>query len=237
MLNKDKFLSTHPDILTGMDAFSVDGEKLGEVERLDDDSITIEKGWFFPRDFTIRYDDVVDIREDHLVVSRSRADLEGWQDEGYSGWDEYDRANRETMGEAGREETREARGKKETRIPLREEELEAEKQRREGEVRLHKVVHTETKQVNVPVQKEDVVVERAPVEEPYGREAGEVEFREEEVRIPIVEEEVEIRKRPVVKEEIRAHKESRTEEKEVSGEVRKEDIEIERNEPKSRRKR
>ena len=229
MLNKDEFLNTHPDLHTGMDAFSVDGEKLGEVERLDDDSITIEKGWFFPRDFTIRYDDVVDIREDHLVVSRSRADLEGWRDEGYTGWDDYDRANRETTREAGQRE--------ETKIPLREEELEAEKQQREGEVRLHKVVHTETREMKVPIQKEEVVIERTPVEEPYGRDIGEAEFREEEVRIPIVEEEVEVRKRPVVKEEIRAHKEARTEEKEVSGEVRKEDIEVERKEPKSRRKR
>jgi len=95
MLHKDEFLSTHPGIHTGMDAYSVDGEKLGEVERLDEDSVTIEKGWFFPRDFTVRYDDIVDIREDHLVVSRSRADLEGWRDEGYSGWEEYDRANAE----------------------------------------------------------------------------------------------------------------------------------------------
>ncbi len=229
MLNKDEFLNTHPDLHTGMDAFSVDGEKLGEVERLDDDSITIEKGWFFPRDFTIRYDDVVDIREDHLVVSRSRADLEGWRDEGYTGWDDYDRANRETTREAGQRE--------ETKIPLREEELEAEKQQREGEVRLHKVVHTETREMKVPIQKEEVVIERTPVEEPYGRDIGEAEFREEEVRIPIVEEEVEVRKRPVVKEEIRAHKEARTEEEEVSGEVRKEDIEVERKEPKSRRKR
>jgi uncharacterized protein (TIGR02271 family) len=224
MLNKDEFLSAHPDIHTGMDAYSVDGEKLGEVERLDDDSITIEKGWFFPRDFTIRYDDVVDIREDHLVVSRSRADLEGWQDEGYSGWDEYDRANRET--------TKETRGEEETRIPIREEELEAEKQRREGDVRLKKVVHTETRHMKVPAEKEDVVVERVPVEESEARETGEAEFREEEARIPIVEEDVEVRKRPVVKEEVRAHKESHRPEKDVRGKVRKEDVKVERNEPK-----
>jgi uncharacterized protein (TIGR02271 family) len=227
MLNKDEFLNTHPDIHTGMDAYSVDGEKLGEVERLDDDSITIEKGWFFPRDFTIRYDDVVDIREDHLVVSRSRADLEGWRDKGYSGWDEYDQANRDITREAGQRE--------ETRMPLREEELEAEKQQREGEVRLHKVVHTETKQINVPVEEEDVIVERVPAEESSERDIGEAEFREE-VRIPIVEEEVEVRKRPVVKEEVRARKESRKQEQKVSGEVRKEDVEIERNEPKRRKR-
>jgi len=216
MLNKDEFISAHPDIHTGMDAYSVDGEKLGEVERLDDDSITIEKGWFFPRDFTIRYDDVVDIREDHLVVSRSRADLEGWRDEGYSGWDEYDRANREATREAGQRE--------ETRLPQREEELEAEKQRREGETRLHKIVHTETGHIRTPAEREDVV-ERMPMEEPYGRDVGEAKFREEEVRIPIVEEKV------------RAHKESRAEARDVSGEVRKEDLKVERKEPRPKRKR
>jgi stress response protein YsnF len=152
MLNKDEFLSTHPDVHTGMDAYSVDGEKLGEVERLDNDSVTIEKGWFFPRDFTIRYDDIVDIREDHVVVSRSRADLEGWRDEGYSGWDEYDQANRETR--------RQARQEDETRIPIREEELEAEKRQRQGDVRLRKATHTEAERLRTPGQKEDTKVER-----------------------------------------------------------------------------
>jgi uncharacterized protein (TIGR02271 family) len=234
MLNKGEFLNTHPDVHTGMDAYSVDGEKLGEVERLDDDSITIEKGWFFPRDFTIRYDDVVDIREDRLVVSRSRADLEGWRDEGYSGWNEYDRANMESPRKTGRQETRKA-GQEETRIPLREEELEAEKQRREGEVRLRKTVHTESKHMEVPLEKEDVEIERVPAEEPEARDIGEAEFREEDVRIPIVEEEVEVRKRPVVKEEVRARKQSRTQQKDVSGKIRKEDVKVEREEPKRNR--
>jgi uncharacterized protein (TIGR02271 family) len=226
MLHKDEFLIAHPDVRTGMDAYSVDGEKLGEVERLDEDSVTIEKGWFFPRDFSIRYDDIVDIREDHVVVSRSRSDLEGWRDEGYSGWDEYDRANTETRREARRED--------ETRMPIREQELEAEKRQHEGDVRLKKVVHTETEHMKVPVEKEDVVIERAPAEEPETREAGEAQSREEEVRIPIVEEGVEVRKRPVVKEEVRAHKETHVGQKDVSGKVRKEDVQVERNEPKRR---
>ena len=145
MLHKDEFLSTHPDVHTGMDAFSVDGEKLGEVEMLDEDSMTIEKGWFFPRDFTVRYDDVVDVREDQVIISRSRADLEGWRSDEYSGWSEYDRMEAEGT-----------RGKEETRIPIREEELDAEKRRREGDVRLRKKVHTETQHMKVPVEQQDV---------------------------------------------------------------------------------
>jgi hypothetical protein len=139
MLHKNEFLSSHPDVHAGMDAYSVDGEKLGELERLDENSVTIEKGWFFPRDFTVRYDDIVDIREDRVVVSRSRKDLEGWQDEGYSGWDEYDRAKAEVHMETGRQTRREAGGKDETKTP----------------------VHME-----VPTQKEDVKVER---DEPRGK--------------------------------------------------------------------
>lgn len=215
MLHKNDFLSTHPDIRTHMDAYSLDGEKLGEVERLDEDSITIEKGWFFPRDFTIRYDDVVDIREDHLIVNRGRTDLDEWRTPEYGGWDEYDRASRTETEE-------------EARIPLHEEELEAEKTRREDEVRLHKVVHTEMKHMEVPVQKEDVIIERVPADQARGADIGEGAFREDETRIPIMEEEVEVSKRPVVKEEVRARKQRRTEQRDVSGEVRKEDIEIER---------
>jgi len=126
MLHKNEFLIAHPDIHTGMDAYSVDGEKLGEVERLDDESVTIEKGWFFPRDFAVRYEDIVDIREDRVVVSRSRGDLERQRSEGRPGWDEYDRTTEET--------TREARKEDESTIPVREEKLEDEEQRREGDV-------------------------------------------------------------------------------------------------------
>jgi len=126
---------------------------------------------------------VVDIREDHLIVNRGRTDLDEWRTPEYPGWEEYDRASR---AEPGRTE-------EEARIPIREEELEAEKTRREDEVRLHKVVHTEMKHLKVPVQKEEVVIERVPAEEARGADTGEGAFREEEARIPIMEEEVEVR--------------------------------------------
>ncbi len=220
MLHKNEFLDTHPEIHTHMDAYSLDGEKLGAVERLDDDSITIEKGWFFPRDFTIRYDDVVDVREDHLIVNQGRTDLEEWRAPDYRGWEEYDRTSPT---------------EEEARIPLREEELEAEKTRREGEVRLHKVVHTEMKHLSVPVQKEEVVIERVPADEASAHEGGAGAFREDETRIPIMEEEVEVSKRPVVKEEIRARKQTQTEQRDVSAEVRKEDIRVEKERPTKRK--
>jgi len=84
MSRKDEFLGTHPDVRTGMDVCNLDGEKLGEIERLDEDNILVEKGWLFPRDFSVRYDDVVDIRKDCLVIAEDRTNVPDDRDEGYS---------------------------------------------------------------------------------------------------------------------------------------------------------
>jgi len=227
-----------------MDAYSLDGEKLGEVERLDEDSITIEKGWFFPKDFTIRYDDVADIREDHVIVNRGRTDLDEWRTPDYTGWSETDREDQtgkmtgresqteKTVGRENRPQGMAGRSDTEATIPLREEELAAEKTRKEDEVVLHKVVHTEMKHMEVPVEKEELVIERVPAGQAGASDIDETSsssaFREEETRIPIMEEEVQVSKRPVVKEEVRARKQTRTEKRDVSGEVRKEDVEVER---------
>jgi len=158
MLHKDEFLSAHPDVRTGMDAYSVDGEKLGEVEMLEEDSMTIEKGWFFPRDFTVRYDDVVDVRKDRLVISRSRVDLEGWRSDEYAGWSEYDRMEGEES--RGKEETRIPIREQETRIPIVEEEVEVTKRPVvKEEVRARKEKRTEQRDVSGKVREEDVEVE------------------------------------------------------------------------------
>ncbi|HYC32974.1 MAG TPA: YsnF/AvaK domain-containing protein [Gemmatimonadales bacterium] len=87
------------------------------------------------------------------------------------------------------------------RLELREEELDVNtRQVQAGEVRLGKEVVTEQRSIEVPVSREEVVIERHPV---AGREASDATLdAEEEVRIPLMEEEVEVRKRPVVREEI-----------------------------------
>ena len=54
---------------------------------------------------------------------------------------------------------------------MKEERLHAEKHPVEtGEVRVRKEVHTETKTLEVPVQREEVVIERTPV---HGKAAAE----------------------------------------------------------------
>ena len=50
------------------------------------------------------------------------------------------------------------------RLELREEQLDVDtRQVKAGEVRVRKEVHTETKNIEVPVQREEVVIERTPV--------------------------------------------------------------------------
>ena len=87
------------------------------------------------------------------------------------------------------------------RVQLREEELRAEKERvKAGEVRLRKEVVTEERTLEVPVTREEVVVERRPAAR--GQEARGDIGDNEEIRIPIMEEEVHVEKTPVVKEEV-----------------------------------
>jgi uncharacterized protein (TIGR02271 family) len=112
-----------------------------------------------------------------------------------------------------------ARAAEGARIQVREEELQAHKQLVEtGEVRVRKEVVTEHRTIEVPVQREEVVIERqAPTGEPV-----------EEIRIPIRKEQVIVEKRPVVKEEVTVGKRVVQGTERVGGEVRKEVVCVER---------
>ena len=133
--------------------------------------------------------------------------------------------NEEQAGrrESGRDDLRD---EDELRIQRTEEELRAGTREREaGEVGVRKRVRTEREQQTVPTRREEVSVERVPVEE--GREASEGEIGDDEVSMPVVEEEVVVEKRPVVKEEIRIRKDVVEDEEVVEEDVRREEIDIE----------
>jgi hypothetical protein len=76
MLTKEEFVKTHPDVWVGMTAYTTDGEKLGVIERIDEDNLLIERGWFFHKDFLIPYDDIEDVRENQVIVRQRRADFQ-----------------------------------------------------------------------------------------------------------------------------------------------------------------
>jgi len=107
-------------------------------------------------------------------------------------------------------------------IQLKEEHLRAEKDVDRGEVDIRKEVHTEQRQLTVPVEREEVVIERRPA---GGRATG--DMKAEEIRIPVKEERVKVKKEPVVREEVSVGKRKVRETRTVSGEVRKEELAVE----------
>jgi uncharacterized protein (TIGR02271 family) len=112
------------------------------------------------------------------------------------------------------------------RLQLQEEQLDVKKERVQvGEVRLRKEVVTEQRNVEVPVTREEVVIERHAA---AGNELAEGEIGEgEEVRIPLMEEEVRVEKTPVVREEVSIRKRQVQDTERVSETVRREEARIE----------
>ncbi|HET7133014.1 MAG TPA: YsnF/AvaK domain-containing protein [Gammaproteobacteria bacterium] len=109
-------------------------------------------------------------------------------------------------------------------IEAREEQLRINKRPvQTGEVEVRKEVRTERQSVEVPVRKEEVVVERhaagnRPAQGPVGGR--------EEVRIPVSEERVEIEKRPVVTEDVTVGKQTAQSTEAVDATTRKEEIKV-----------
>jgi uncharacterized protein (TIGR02271 family) len=112
-------------------------------------------------------------------------------------------------------------------IELREERLRVDKQPVEtGEVTLRKEVVTEHQTVDVPVTREEVVIERHPV---AGGPAATSEVGAgDEVRIPVREEQVRVEKQAVVKEEVSLGKGKVTDTRTVDEDVRREELRVDK---------
>jgi len=114
----------------------------------------------------------------------------------------------------------------EQRLKLREEQLDIEKEQvQAGEVRVRKEVITEQKSIDVPVSREEVVIERRSAAEidASGAPIGD----DQEIRIPLSEERVNVEKRPVVREEIDVGKRTVSDTERVADSVRREEARIE----------
>jgi uncharacterized protein (TIGR02271 family) len=100
-------------------------------------------------------------------------------------------------------------------------------QRESGRVRLRKFVETEEVEQTVPVQREEVRVEREPITDD-NRDAAlsGPDISEEEHEVVLHEEEVVAEKQTVPKERIRLEKDEVTDERQVSDTLRKEQIDV-----------
>jgi uncharacterized protein (TIGR02271 family) len=210
------------DVREGMIVHTADGERLGTVVHRGDDTFVIEKGRLLPRDFIARYDEIAEVRGDEVRLRRTRDEmipgplLKGREHEA-----------KVPLGSFG--------APQEIVVELAHEEAHPYTVIREvGQVRIHKVVRTEVRHFSIPVRREELVVERVPVEE--GAHAQAVEgapvpggvgaFEEATFVIPLREERVEFTRSTHVWQEVRVEKAAREELRSVRTTVRRETAEV-----------
>jgi uncharacterized protein (TIGR02271 family) len=112
-------------------------------------------------------------------------------------------------------------------VPLSEEQLQVGKRQVEaGQVRLRKVVRTETVEQPVELRREEVEIDRVPVSDTDTVPTD--AFQEREINVPVMREEAVVAKEAQVTGRVVVGKDVETETQTVGGEVRREDVEIDR---------
>lgn len=115
------------------------------------------------------------------------------------------------------------------RMTLSEEEMRVGKRKTQaGEVDVHKSVETEHVSRKVPVEREDVTIERHAVSPDTPRSSSARVGEEDEVRIPLSSEEAVIEKRTVPKEEVVIRKTTTQGEQTVEADLQKERLDVDR---------
>ncbi|CAM4267992.1 DUF2382 domain-containing protein [Jeotgalicoccus halotolerans] len=115
----------------------------------------------------------------------------------------------------------------EERIQLREERVNVDKENvQTGEVTVDKHVETDRQEFDIPVEREEVVIERNPVDDVPAKGNFDDTNDVDEVRIPVNEERVNVDKENVVNEEVTIKKEKHEDVEHVSEEVRREELDV-----------
>ncbi|MBV9329757.1 MAG: YsnF/AvaK domain-containing protein [Chloroflexi bacterium] len=205
----------------GMEVLDMDGQKIGMCGERLGDYFNVDAGFLGTNEYYVPFSAVTNVVDDQIFlnVRKDRIDEMGWHErpERRSGAT-YTRAETDT---AARTATRGA-----DRMELREEELQARKTSVEtGSVQLGKDVVEEERTLEVPVTREEVFVERRPVDR---RESSTPisDAETETIRVPVTEERVEVDKQPVVYEEVGVNKRVTQETQPVSETVRREELRV-----------
>jgi uncharacterized protein (TIGR02271 family) len=112
-------------------------------------------------------------------------------------------------------------------VRLHEERLRIDKEQvHKGEVGLRKETKTERQRIDVPVEREEVVITRRPA---HGAgHAGEIEHKGEEIRIPVHEERVRVTKEVVPTEEVSVERRKAHGTEHVEEDLRREELRTEK---------
>jgi len=252
---KESAMYQRSNIKEGMIVRSIDGEKLGKVFAIGDDSFQIEKGLFFPKDYLVRYTEVSDIRGDEIILTHGKEGLQKLGAESYGtvgdttgvpiGAPVGTASGATPSGPIAGDTTGLGRGADTGGMGASATSRGAERTaagREDVSIPLHKeeldVIKRDQQAGEVRVRK-DVVEEEKVMDVPVRRERVRVErrdvtdrpatgaaFQEETVVVPLRAEEVEVQKRAVVDEELVIHKDAVEEERRVAETVRREEAAI-----------
>ena len=194
----------------GMEVLDLNGEKIGMCGETLGDYFNIDAGFLGTNEYYAPFSAIrsVDGNSIMLNVHKDQIDTMGWNER-------PEATSRGTATETNRT------------MHLRKEELTARKTSVEtGSVHLGKDVVEEERSMDVPVTREEVYVERHPVDRrPSDQPISESDSQT--IRVPVTEERVEIEKQPVVYEEVGVGKRVTQETQRVSDTVKREELRME----------
>jgi uncharacterized protein (TIGR02271 family) len=197
----------------GMDVLDRNGEKIGKAGETLGQFFNVDAGFLGTREYYVPFDAVTEVRDDAVYLNIDKRDIDGL------GWDRRpDERPSSTATSTSEADT----------LRLREEQLQARTTPVEtGRVQVGKDVVEEQRSVDVPVTREEVVVERHAVDrQPADRPIDATQS--ETIEVPVREEQVDVEKRPVVYEEVGIGKRTTRETQEVSDTVRREELRVDR---------
>jgi len=199
-----------------MDVLDVDGDKIGKMGERLGEYFNVDAGFLGTKEYYVPFSAITQVADDsvYLNVRKDQVDHMGW-----------DQRPDETTTRDASSYTSDRTGDDRT-MQLREEELRVQKTAVEtGRVHLGKDVVEEERTLEVPVNREEVYVERRPIDrQPSDRPISESDS--ETIRVPVTEERVSVEKQPVVYEEVGVGKRVTQETRKVSDTVRREELRV-----------
>ena len=193
-----------------------DGQNIGKVDDLLIDRTRMKVAQL---DVDIKGGDHITVPAEQVQIDQARREvrIHGYAGGAYQSATTTDRSTTAADRTSTRGDERLTRSEEELRVGTRAVEA--------GEVVVGKHVETEHKQVPVNLKREEITVERRPV----NRETGASDIGEDQIRVPLMEEEAVVDKRAVVKEELVIGKRVVDEQHTVDADLRREEFDIDEN--------
>ena len=217
-------------ILEGTLVFDVNGDKVGEVSDrgLQRNALIVHKGLIFPKDLYVPLSAIRGRNADGVFLNVAKGDInsQNWDQPPSDTVDTTNRMTNTASATSGAVADAATAGttSNDVHIPLREEELVADKQRQQiGNVHVHREATEEQQTIQAPVTHEEVYVERRPGgNAPLGDDA----FTDKDIDVPVMGEQLNVSKEGRVAEDVHLRKDRVTEQQRASDTVRRERLNI-----------